>query len=265
MRIPLLEGREFSDRDSENQPAVVIVGESTARRFWPGGSAVGKRIQISGASTWIQIVGVVKDIRWHEFDNEAVTNLYIYLPSEQAISRSHTVVLQTAVVPRDMAGAVRQVVHQIDRDLSISRARTMEDVVFWANAPRRFNMMLMGGFAVFALLLTSAGVYGSVAHSIANRKREFGIHLAMGASPVSLFRMLLGQSARLALAGAATGLIGTLLLQRGFAVLLYGTSSADPLTISASLVILFLAAAVASGIPAVRVMQLDPARVLREE
>jgi putative ABC transport system permease protein len=266
MRIPLLEGRDFSERDTEHQPLVAIVSESTARHFWPGGNAVGKRIQLGGGSEpWIEIVGVVKDVRWHEFDNEVVTKLYAYVPCAQDPYRTMSVVLRTAGAPEALADSIRKVVHEIDQDQSISHLRSMNEVVTWANAPRRFNMVLMGAFAVFALFLTAAGVYGTVTHSVSSRKREFGVHLALGATPAMILRMLLGEGMRLALVGAVTGLISALLLGRTVASLLYGVSPNDPLTMAGSFILLLLVAAIASGIPGLRAMRLDPGKILREE
>jgi putative ABC transport system permease protein len=265
MGIPLLEGREFDETDNEGHPLVAIVGESTARRFWPRGSAVGKRIQLGGEEKWIRIVGVVNDVRWHEFDNEAVTNLYVYLPCDQHPNRNLNLVLRTTVQPHETVSSVRQLVSRLDSDQSISRLRTMEEVVGRANAPRRFNMSLMGAFAVFALLLTGAGVHGTVAQSVASRRRELGIHLALGARPAVILGMFVGQSARLAFVGAAAGLVTALFFRHAVAVLLYGVSAADPLTIAASLIILLLTATLASGMPALRAIRVDPGKVLREQ
>jgi putative ABC transport system permease protein len=264
MGIPLVQGREFNELDGAGRAAVAIIGESTARRFWPGSSALGKRIQLGGQDAWVQVVGVAKDVRWHEFDNYEVSKLYVYTPSEQHPDRELSIVLHSALEPRELAFGIRQAINRIDSGQSISALRTMEEVVEWANAPRRFNMVLMGIFALFALGLTAAGVYGIVAHSVASRKREVGIHVAVGATPAAILRMLLGEGARLALAGAAVGLIAGILLRRALRVLLYGVGPTDPLTIAASVIVLFLAASFASGVPAVRALRLDPAKTLRE-
>ena len=264
MGIPLLQGRGFDAADEEGRSRAAVIGESTARRFFPRGDALGKRILLGAEHEPVQVVGIVRDVRWHEFDNESVTNLYVYVPCAQEPPRDLTLVLRTSVPVEQVAAKVRSAVSRIDPEQAISRLSTMEEVVSRANAPRRFNMLLMGAFAFFALLLASAGVYGTAAHSVSSRKRELGIRLALGASRSTILRRLLGEGLRLAAFGVAAGLAGAILLSRAIASLLYGVKAADPLTIGGSVAILLFTSVLASAIPALHALRYEPAEILRD-
>ena len=264
MGIPLLRGREFDRRDEEGRPRVAVISESTARLLFPGGDALGKRILLGDDHQAVQVAGIVRDVRWHEFDNEALTKLYVYLPFPQEPQRTFTVALRTSIPPEQLAAEVRSAVGRIDPDQSISRPTLMEEVVSRANAPRRFNMLLMGAFALLALFLASAGVYGTVAHSVSSRRRELAIRLALGARRSDVLRRLLGEGLRLAACGGAAGLAAALVVTRAMASVLYGIRPQDPITIGGSVAILLVTAVLASGIPALRALRYAPAEILRD-
>ncbi|HKN68416.1 MAG TPA: ABC transporter permease [Gemmatimonadaceae bacterium] len=266
MRIPILRGRPFTDTDRGGQPPVAIVSESVARMFWPNGDALGKRIGFPWDSPWMTIVGIVPDTRQDSLRDTSRTS--VYTPWDQSTLRyssENWVVVRTHTDPAPLAAAIRAVVRGLDRSVAVSDARTMDVVVSDSVQKARFTMLLVGAFAVAALLLGAIGIYGVMTYLVSQRTQEMGIRLALGATTGGVIGLVVGRAARLAALGALVGIVAALFTTRWLAGLLYGISATDPLTF-AMVPLGFLAIAVlASYVPAHRATRIDPVRALRAE
>ena len=266
MRIPILRGRGFTDTDRGGQLPVAIVSESVARRFWPNGDALGKRIGFPWDSPWLTIVGIVPDTKQDSLRDTSRTS--VYTPWEQSTLRyssENWVVARTLTDPAPFAAAIRDVVRGIDRSVAVSDARTMELVVSDSVQKARFTMLLVGAFAAAALLLGAIGIYGVMTYLVSQRTHEMGIRIALGASATGVVGLVVGRAARLAALGALLGIGAALVATRWLGGLLYGISATDPLTF-VIVPLGFLAIAVlASYVPAHRATRIDPVRALRAE
>jgi putative ABC transport system permease protein len=260
MGIPLVQGRDFSEQDRPDAPRVAVMSEKTAKYYWPNESPIGKRFKpgpVTGDSPWREIVGVVKDVRQNDFAAEP--KMQMYLCHEQVGSfAANAVVVRTSVDPLSLGPAVRKVVWEIDKDQPVSDIRSMEDIVSTAVARQRFSMMLLGIFAALALVLAAVGIYGVMSYSVAQRTREIGIRLALGAQRNDVLKMTMGQGLKLVLIGVAIGLVSAFILTRVMASLLFGVSATDPVTFVIISLILMSVALVASYIPALRATKVDP-------
>jgi putative ABC transport system permease protein len=268
MGIQLLEGRVFEEgRDRADSPCVIVVGESVAGKYWPGESAVGKRIapgRPESPEDWCQVVGVVKDVRQRELSSEP--NPLMYLTYEQAgFFAPRYLVVSTEGDPLALAGTVRKTVWEVDRDQPVSNVSTMEGVLSESIARQRFSTLLFGVFAAVALVLAAVGIYGVMSYSMAQRTREIGIRMALGAQRRDVLRLAVGQGLRLVAVGVAVGLAGALTLSRVMSGLLYGISATDPATLVTISLILVAVALLASYIPARRAAKVDPLIALRYE
>jgi predicted permease len=267
MGIRLLRGRQFEERlDREDSPPVAVVSETTARRLWPGEDAVGKRIQPGNADPdgWIEVVGVVNDVRQFELTSEPRLQMYLpYVQFQWFVPRQ--LVVKTDVEPASLAAAVRKTVWELDKDQPVSDVRTMEEVLSNSIARQRFSTLLLGIFASLALLLAAVGIYGVMSYAVAQRTREIGIRMALGAQAGSVLRLMIGQGLKLASAGVVLGLAGALLLTRLMSSLLFGVSATDPLTLVTISLVLVGVALLASYIPARRAAKVDPLVALRYE
>ena len=269
MGIPLLSGREFSDRDTLASPRVVVVNDAFARKFWPDGSAIGKRITFNlQEPAWYEIVGVSGSVKHHALD--AAVRPEIYVPYAQplfagAMVRPMFVVIRTAGDPLSFAATVRERVAAVDRDQPISNVRSMEQRLGETLAPRRFNMAMLALFALVAVLLAAVGVYGIVSYAVTERSREIGVRLALGAEPVDVLALVLRYGLTLAVAGAVIGLLAAIGLTRVMSSLLFGTSPTDPLTLAVAVLSILAAAFAACVVPARRAARLDPLAVIRSE
>jgi predicted permease len=267
MRIRFLEGRDVSWNDTPQTLPVIVINQAMARTYWPNQDPLGKRIKegLPGEpAPWLTVVGVVANVR--EFDLSTLPRPTIYFPISQFDAPSGLLrdwVVRTDRNPNALAPGVREAVWSIDKDLAISRMRTMEGVRSLSLGPQAFNLLLLGLFACLALVLASAGVYGVTAYSIAQRTHEIGIRMALGAGRGDVLKLMVGQSARLAFIGAAIGLAGALALTRLMKSLLYGVSATDPLTFVSAAVLLAVVALVACYIPARQALGVDPMVALR--
>jgi putative ABC transport system permease protein len=262
--IPLRAGREFTDADAASAPPVVIINEALARRLFPNESALGKRIIPSRAGNVPrEVVGVVGDARQFGVDVPAEPEFYI--PHTQDPWPWMNVVVRTAGDPVSFARTAESVVWSMDRTIPLTRVQTMEDLFATSIAPRRFNMIVLGTFACVALLLAVVGIYGVMASLVAQRTREIGIRVALGAGRSHVVGLIVGHAAVLAAIGVAIGLGAAFALSRLMRGLVFGVGPADPLTFAATGVILATVALAASYAPARRAMRVDPVIALRNE
>jgi putative ABC transport system permease protein len=270
MRVPLLQGRDFSWSDSPQNQPVVTINQAMATAYWPNEDPIGKRIRQGGPDDaefpWLTITGVVADVR--EFDPMTEPEPTIYFPIAQFADARGILrdwVVRTDNDPKAIAANVRAAVWDVDKDLPVTRIRTMEEVRSAAVVSPRLNLLLFGFFAALALMLASVGIYGVTAYSVVQRTREIGIRMALGASRGDVVRIVVSQGVRLATIGVLLGLIGAFALTRLMTSMIYGVSSSDPATF---LVVAFLLASVALPacyIPARRAMRVDPIVALRYE
>jgi predicted permease len=262
--IPLLVGRSLADSDTAQSAAVIVVNQTLARRFWPGGSAIGGRIAIDQVEGRVaEIVGVVGDVKPDRIDGEEWPTLYN--PYAQAPSQAMTLAVRTAALPLTLASAVIREVHQLDPDQPVADVRTMEEVVNLAMAGARFNTVLLVSFAGVAFLLATVGIYGVISYDVSQRTNEIGIRMALGAQPGDVRRLILGHGARLAVYGIMAGLLGAGVLTRWMGAMLFGVNPTDAWTYTAISILLAVVALAASFVPSRLAMALDPVTALRHE
>jgi putative ABC transport system permease protein len=266
MQIDLVRGRAFSEADDANGPLVVIVSETAADRWWPQQDPIGKRMRVAGNSVeqselWRRVVGVVKDVKQNGLD--APRTMQVYVPHAQHMSDSMMLIVRTGSDPLSYAVKVRQQIFASDKELAVSDIASMEQVLSGSIASRRFSTVLLGSFAGLGLLLASIGVYGVVSYSVAERTREIGIRIALGATRTAVLALIVGQGLRLFLLGLAAGAVAALGLSRLMSSLLFGISASDPTTFLGVALLLGVVAFLANYIPARRVANVDPIVVLR--
>jgi predicted lysophospholipase L1 biosynthesis ABC-type transport system permease subunit len=242
---------------------VAIVNETLARRLVSDGEIIGSRLRVEGQDRLVTVIGVVADVRQFGLDLAPVPE--VYLPYLQNPGRGVTVLIRTNGNPMRVAGPVRAAIGRVHPALPVSNSRTMDAAVADSLAGLRLNAALLVLFAVVALVLASAGVYGVVSHAIVQRTREIAVRIALGAQPRDVLQLVLAQQVRLIAAGIAIGLVGSLMLTRFMAALLYGVSPADPLTLSIVAIALTAAALVAAAVPSRRATLVPPAGVLRSD
>ena len=262
MRIPLLDGRDFTGADLQGALPVVIVNEDLARRYWPHGRALGKHIQLSGDPVLRQIVGVVKTSNYTTLGE--APQPCAYLPLLQNPGGAFNLYLRTAGDPSLVLEAVQRQVREIGPAVEISDVRTGAKIVGQVLFGARVVLNMLGTFGLLALALASVGLYGVLAYSVGGRRREIGVRMALGASRWSVLRLVLRQGMTLVCIGAGVGLAVSLLIGRMFSKMLFGLSPADPLSLSGASAVLILVAFLACYFPALTASRVDPMRALRE-
>ena len=260
--IPLLSGRVFTEADREGRPLVTIVSASLARRHWPGTDPVGHRLAINSDHP-MTIVGVVGDV--HHASLEAAPQPTFYVPYRQDPWPSMTFAVRTAMPPATLAPAVREAIWQIDKDQPVAGVLTMDQRLSNSLSRRRFSVTLLTAFGGVAVVLAAIGLYGVLAFIIAQRRREIGVRMALGATPRDVVGQVMREGLRLAGVGVAVGVALALALTQLIATLLYGTSARDATTFIAVTTLLVVVAAGASAIPALRASRVDPLTALRDE
>jgi putative ABC transport system permease protein len=261
MSIGLRAGRLLNDADDQDAPSVVLLSETLARRLFPNEDPLGQQIGLGGVDSAI-VVGVVGDIRHHGLDREIEGAAYF---SYRQLSRGLVLVLRSAVDPHRLAPAVRNAMHEIDPSLAVYGVMTMNERLSDSVAARRFNLLLLGGFAALALLLAGIGVYGVISYVATQRTHEIGIRMALGASSADVSRLFVRQGMALVLLGVGLGLLSAFALTRLMSSLLFGVDANDPLTYAAVAVLLSAIALMACSLPARRAARVDPLVALRHE
>jgi putative ABC transport system permease protein len=267
MGIPVVSGRAFTDQDRVGSPEVAIINETMARRFWPGEEAVGKRFKFGddpdNNNPWFTIVGVVGDMRRTGFDRPV--RYETFLPHAAFTARTMTLIVRTAGNPAAMAGPVRQAVRGIDPEQPVYAVATMDEMLAGMMAQRRFSMTLIATFAALALVLALVGVYGVTSYLVAQRTREIGVRLALGAEPRSVVGMVVRQGMAVAAVALALGIAAALALTHLMSGLLYGVSSTDLTTFAGVVALLATVTALANWVPARRAARVDLSVALRGE
>jgi putative ABC transport system permease protein len=260
MEIPLLKGRLLDEGDWVESN--IVINESMARRFWPGGDALGKRINLCSLDPqpcWSSVVGVVGDVR--EYGLDGATTLDVYGSG----GWTPYLVIRTANDPSAVAHAAIEEIHKTDPALPVTRVMTLSALLSDSVSSRRFSTVLLGIFAVLALALAAVGIYGVMSYVVSLRANEIAIRMALGAQPREIWSLVLGRGTKLAIAGVAIGVFGALAFTRLLSSLLYGVRSTDPFTFAGVAILLLLVALAACYIPARRAMRVDPMDALRYE
>jgi putative ABC transport system permease protein len=267
MKIPIVRGRDFTAADRAGQPSVAIINEALARQFFPGQDPIGQRIRVGNASDKVlEIVGVSGNVR-HDLTEFNEVRPMVWRPYAQVAPGlpMSLVVRSRAQDAAALVSVVRAHIARLDPTLPIYDVRSMDDVFDAAMAQPRFSTTVLGLFAVVALALAALGVYGVMAYSTSQRRREMGIRLALGAQRSDIIRLVLGQGMQMAAIGAAIGLSAAVALTRLLESQLYGVSVLDPLPFVGTPLVLISAAVLACWVPAWRASRVDPMVALRYE
>jgi putative ABC transport system permease protein len=269
MKIPVVKGRGFTDRDRLSGPRVALVNEALARKHFAGENPIGRRVAFSrDEPQWYEIVGVVGNVKHRGLD--AADRAELYVPYRQPLFPNWTVrpmqvVVRTAGDPLIAAATMRREIARIDPEQPISDVRTMDQRIGRSLESRRFNMILLAAFAVLALALAAIGIYGIVAYAVTERTHEIGVRLALGAQRRDVMAMIVAQGMAMTAAGTAAGIVSALLVTRLMSSLLFGVSTLDPITFTAIPVLLAAVAFAACYVPARRATRVDPLVALRTE
>lgn len=256
----MVEGRDFTQDDSEKTPRVAIVDETAARRFWPGQDALGKKLVVFGQPS--TVVGVVRNTK-HQFMNEQ-TEPMVYLSYFQGAGNETIVQVKTRGNPDDFAPAVERAIHAIDGQIPVFDVRSMRETTQMAGIFAVMQSTFAGIFGVIALVLAATGIYGVVAYRTELRRHEIGVRMALGASRGDVLRLVLLQGVWLTGLGLALGLGLAFVLTRFIGGLLYGVSANDPMTVAAVFVLLAAMSLLACYLPALRAMRAEPVAAIRE-
>ena len=267
LRIPLLRGRLFSDSDGPTAPHTAVISEGVARQKWSGQDPIGQTVEfgnMDGDLRLLTIVGVVGEVRKHSLETAPRPTIYVNYRQRPRRTQQFDVVLRTSSDPAAVTSSVRRVLTQLDPTVP-ARMSTFSQVFSESLNNRRFNLTLVGVFALAALVLAMVGVFGVLAYSVAQRTQEIGVRIALGATPGGILKMVLGQGLLTVAIGLIVGLAGSLLLTRTMRSMLFEISPNDPITIVGIALLLLLIAMLASYIPARRATRVDPMIALRYE
>ena len=274
LQIGLLAGRLFTAHDTETAPLVVIVDEQFAAHSFPNrpaGEVIGKRLRFGGdREAWREIVGVVRHVKQNGLDEES--RAQIYRPLTQMTSqwsgdyaRATDMIVKTSVEPYSLIGAIKREIRAIDKDQPIAQVQTLDDKLSESIAPQRFTLLLLSLFALIALSLASAGIYGVMSYAVTQRTHEIGVRMALGARQLDVLKLIVRQGMSLVVIGVVLGLAGAFATTRLMATLLFDVTAKDPVTFVVVTAVLTIVALVACYIPARRATKVDPLVALRYE
>jgi len=261
-RTPLRRGRAFTAADTAQSLPVVIVNETTARRYWPGADPIGKHLANSRDKVQREVVGVAADVKFRSLDAPNIEEMY--LPLAQSPWPSMTVLVRSDTDPRPLVAAVRRELARLDPDIAVSGVQSLDEIVSGSVAQPQLVERVVAVFAALALVLASIGIYGVMSYSVAERTRELAVRMALGAGPREILRLVLGEGLGLTAAGLVLGLAVSLAATRLMSSLLFGVSATDPVTFGGAVAVLAATALLASFLPARRGMRLSPVRALRD-
>ena len=261
MRIPLLRGRDFDERDQEGTPGVVIISETMAQRYWPRGDALGKRLKLTKG--WLEIVGISEDVKLRSLKD--APQPFLYLPLLQDYRSNMILVARTASEPEKMFHAILTEVAALDPEMPMFDTRTLEEHIGVSLFLQRMAATLLSIFGVLALSLAALGLYGVMAYTVSQRTRELGIRISVGAKQWEILTLILEEGLMLSIIGMVAGVAIALAVTRLSAHLLYGVSAADPLTFAVVALLLLVVATAAAYFPALRATKVDPVIALRME
>ncbi|HKE25097.1 MAG TPA: ABC transporter permease [Bryobacteraceae bacterium] len=267
LRIPLIAGREFTDADTASAPGAAIVSAEMARVYWPGRSPIGERIWFgsfeSGPAHWLTIVGVAADVHEGGLTKPVFPMAYVcYAQASRLWSAS--LLIRSRTDRTGLSAQVRSALHAVNPEATVSFT-TMDAILSKSLAQQRFQMQVLGGFAVLALLLAAVGLYGVLSYMVNGSRAEIGVRMALGAPPIAVFRLVALRALTLVCAGAVLGLGVFLTLRKLLAAVLFGIGPSDPVTLAGAVAILLAVALAAALVPARRAMQVDPVTALRNE
>jgi putative ABC transport system permease protein len=263
MGIPLIQGRLFDGRDSEEAQPAVIISHSLAEQLWPEGAALGQHVSAFG--TDLEVVGVVGDVRHFGPAVEPEPMLYFTHATDPVLRRAMTIVVRTRALPQTVAPLVRAEIRAVDPLVPIAQARSFSALRADKVAGERFNALLVGAFGALALVLVAVGIYGVMAFAIVHRTREIGVRMALGASSANVLANVLGGAARLVVAGLALGLLAALPLSRLLRGLLFGIEPLDLVSFAIAAVVMMLVGMLAALLPARRAAGVEPLAALQQE
>jgi putative ABC transport system permease protein len=279
MGMRLLRGRLFTGADQEGATPVAVINESFARNHWPGEDPVGKRFRYLNTiperakTRYLTIVGVVADAKnraladaaWQEVFIPLAQHAATYGGGDRGLQQAFNLVVRTTGEPSSLGIAAQREARETDREFIVSQVRTMDDALTRAVTQPRFNMILFGGFALLALGLGAVGIYGVIAYTVAQRTREIGVRMALGAQARDVLKLVVTEGMALAASGVVAGLLASFALTRLMKTLLFGVSATDPLTFASIALLLTGVALLACYIPARRAAKVDPMIALRCE
>ena len=274
LKIPLLEGRLFNAQDTENSPLVAIVDQAFVARSFPNQPArevLGKRLRFGGNDEgWREIVGVVGHVKQSGLNEQGRAEIYRpwtqITPKWKAdFTRAIDMIVRTSVEPMSLVGAIKREIRAIDKDQPIAQVQTLDDKLSESVAPQRFTVLLLGIFALIALALASAGIYGVMSHAVTQRTHEIGVRMALGARQLDVLKLVVGQGMSLVVIGLGLGLAGAYATTRLMTSLLFEVTAKDPITFVVMTVVLTVVALLACYIPALRATKVDPLVALRYE
>jgi putative ABC transport system permease protein len=267
MGIPLRRGRAFTEQDTAEEPGVIVVNETMARRTWGDEDPIGKRITVYVAK-WelpVTVIGVVADSRQMSLEEAVVPEMDFPMAQAANFLRRFNLVVRTHTEPTSLLPAIRGVVAKFDPQLPLYNVITLQGAVDDSLSVRRFALYVLGLFASVALILAVSGIYGVIGHAVNQRTREIGIRMALGAARRDVFRLILGEGGKLAVSGVAIGIVASYLVTQFLRTLLYGITPTDPLTFGAVAILLLLTALLGCYLPARRASRVDPVIALRAE
>jgi len=274
LKIPLLEGRLFNDQDTEKSPLVLIVDQRFVARNFPNQSArevLGRRLRFAGDSEgWREIVGVVGHVKQNGLNQESREEIYRpwtqITPKWKAdFSRAADMIVKTSVDPITLVGAIKREIRAIDKDQPIAQVQTLDDKLSESVAPQRFTLLLLSIFALVALFLAAAGIYGVMSYAVLQRTHEIGVRMALGARQLDVLKLIVRQGMILVVIGVGAGLAGAYATTRLMTTLLFDVTAKDPITFVVVTFVLVIVALSACYIPARRATKVDPLEALRYE